>query len=409
MNRQASSFIINCQLSALSGDFFLYFCTPMISPKRARIAIALFFFISGFGFSTWASRIPAIQQNLRLSDAALGSVLFALPLGLMLTLPVTGLLLQRFSSRTIMMAGAILFNLMLSLIGFATGIWQLVIILFFFGSSRNFLNIAMNAQSIGVQALYSRSIITTFHGIWSIAGFAGAAVGSLMVTADISPSYHLLTTGLLLVVLGFFAFPGSIPQPPSSSGGRTSFILPDKALLKFGLISFASMACEGTMYDWSGIYFQKAVHASKDVVTLGYVVYMIAMATGRFVGDKLVGRFGVIAMLKYSGLMIFGGMTLAALFPFPLTAGLGFMLIGFGVSCVVPLVFSIAGKSKAMGTGAAVAAISTVGYFGFLIVPPLIGYISHAAGLRWAFACMSLLGASITVMILLMNKEKQQG
>lgn len=377
----------------------------MNSPARARIAITLFFFVSGFGFSTWASRIPAIQQKLNLSDAELGSVLFALPLGLMLTLPVTGMLLQRFSSRLIMLTGAVLFNFMLSLIGFATTTWQLVAVLFLFGSSRNFLNISMNAQSIGVQALYNRSIITTFHGIWSIAGFAGAAVGSFMVSTDVSPSWHLLISGILLVILSFFAFPGTLPQPPSQSGGKASFILPDKPLLKFGLISFVSMACEGTMYDWSGIYFQKVVHASKDVVTLGYVVYMVAMAAGRFTGDRLVGRFGVRSMLKYSGILIFSGLSLAALFPFPLTAGFGFMLIGLGVSCVVPLIFSMAGKSKTMGTGPAVAAISTVGYFGFLLVPPLIGYISHTAGLRWAFALMALLGCSITFMITRIKQE----
>ncbi|KAA8484408.1 fucose permease [Arcticibacter tournemirensis] len=378
----------------------------MNSPTKARVAITLFFFVSGFGFSTWASRIPAIQQKLDLSDAELGSVLFALPLGLMLTLPVTGFLLQRFSSRLIMLTGAVLFNFMLSLIGFATSTWQLVVVLFLFGSSRNFLNISMNAQSIGVQALYNRSIITTFHGIWSIAGFAGAAVGSFMVSTDVPPSYHLLISGILLVILSFFAFPGTLPQPPSQSGGKASFILPDKSLLKFGLISFVSMACEGTMYDWSGIYFQKVVHASKDVVTLGYVVYMVAMAAGRFTGDRLVGRFGVRSMLKYSGIMIFSGLSMAALFPFPLTAGFGFMLIGLGVSCVVPLIFSMAGKSKAMGTGPAVAAISTVGYFGFLLVPPLIGYISHTAGLRWAFALMALLGCSISFMITRIRQEE---
>lgn len=380
----------------------------MNSAKKARIAIGIFFFISGFGFSSWASRIPAVQQNLGLSDAALGSVLFALPLGLMLTLPVTGFLLQRFSSRAIMAMGAVLFNLMLALIGFAATPWQLVILLFLFGSSRNFLNIAMNAQSIGVQAMYKRSIITTFHGIWSIAGFAGAAVGSMMVSMNIAPSFHLMLSGSLLAILSFVAFPGSLAQPPSKTDERRSFIFPDKGLLKFALISFASMACEGTMYDWSGIYFQKEVHASKSIATLGYVVYMIAMALGRFTGDKLVGRVGIIGMLKYSGTLIFAGMLLAALFPYPIAAGAGFMLIGFGVSCVVPLVFSMAGKSKSMGTGPAVAAVSTVGYFGFLFIPPLTGYISHTVGLRWAFALMAFLGISITIMILQMERHEKQ-
>src|SRR5579872_6952410 len=159
-----------------------------ISPARIRVMVAIFFFVSGFGFSTWASRIPTIQQQLHLNEAQLGAVLFALPVGLMGTLPVTGVLLSRFDSRRIMMIGAVLFNLMLCCIGFVTQAWQLVILLVCFGSSRNLMNISVNAQSIGVQALYDRSIIARFHGIWSLAGFAGAAVGSLMVSFSVSPA-----------------------------------------------------------------------------------------------------------------------------------------------------------------------------------------------------------------------------
>lgn len=380
----------------------------MKSATRARIATALFFFVSGFSFSSWASRIPAIQQKLQLSDASLGSILFALPLGLMLTLPVTGFLLQKYSSRTIMFAGAIMFNIMLALIGFSSEAWMLVIALFFFGSSRNFMNISLNAQSIGVQALYSKSIITTFHGIWSIAGFAGAAVGSLMVGLNVPTSTHLLLSGASMVLVCLLALPGCLPQPPSQKAGGKSFILPDKSLLKFGLISFASMACEGTMYDWSGIYFEKAVNASKEVATLGYVLYMVAMASGRFLGDRMVNRFGINKLLQASGLMIFSGLMIAALLPYALTAGFGFMLTGFGVSCVVPLVFSMAGKMKAMASGSAIASISTVGYFGFLILPPLIGYISHMAGLRWAFALIACLGAFITYMMFKLSKNEVQ-
>jgi MFS family permease len=115
------------------------------SPRKARIATAVFFFVSGFGFSSWASRIPTIQQNLHLSEGQLGGVLFALPAGLMCTLPVTGYLLRRFSSRYIMMTGAVLFNIMLCLVGFAQETWQLIILLFLFGSSRNLFNISVNA------------------------------------------------------------------------------------------------------------------------------------------------------------------------------------------------------------------------------------------------------------------------
>jgi len=369
------------------------------SPGRSRIMVAIFFFVSGFGFSTWASRIPTIQQQLHLNEAQLGVVLFALPIGLMLTLPVTGALLSRFDSRVIMMGGAVLFNLMLCGIGFAARTWELVLGLFCFGASRNLLNISANAQSIGVQALYDRSIIARFHGIWSLAGFGGAALGSLMVSFAISPGWHFLLVGLVLTLLAFYAFPGSLPQAPAAREKRPWFALPDRALAKFGVISFASMACEGTMYDWSGIYFRKAVHTSGKIATVGFVVYMVAMTLGRLTGDRLANRFGIRNMLTYSGLLIGAGLLLSALLPFPLTAGLGFMLTGFGVSCVIPMVFSMAGRSAGMSSGSAIAAVSTVGYFGFLLVPPLVGSVAELAGLRWSFGLIALFGIAITVLV----------
>lgn len=369
------------------------------SPKTYRIATAVFFFISGFGYATWASRIPTLQQKLHLNEAQLGGVLFALPVGLMLTLPITSNLLSRFSSRNVMFVGTVAFNLMLALLGFTNQVWQLVLVLFCFGSSRNLMNISVNAQSVSVQALYNRSIITTFHGIWSMAGFAAAAFGYLMVSNKIPPAYHFMIVGLTLIALSFYFFRNTLNQKPVQQERRPAFVLPDKALIKFGLISFASMACEGTMYDWSGIYFQKEVHATPAIATAGFVVYMIAMTTGRFFGDWLVNKIGIKPMLRYSGLLILTGMLLSALFPIVLIAGLSFILIGFGVACVVPLVFSIAGKSKTLSSGSAIASVSTVGYLGFLMVPPVVGFIAQAASLRWSFVVMAALGAMMVFMV----------
>ena len=375
-------------------------------PKRIRIMVAIFFFVSGFGFATWASRIPTIQQQLHLNNQQLGAVLFALPIGLMGTLPVTGVLLSRFDSRRIMMIGAILFNAMLCVIGFATQTWELVLALFFFGVSRNLLNISVNAQSIGVQTLYDRSIIARFHGIWSLAGMGAAALGSLMVSVSVSPAWHFGVVGLLLTILCGYAYPGSLRQQPAARERRPWFALPDRSLAKYGLISFASMACEGAMFDWSGIYFREAVHASRNVATLGFVIYMVAVTLGRLTGDRLANRFGIRMMLTYSGILIGTGLLLATFLPYPVTAGLGFVLTGFGVSCVIPMVFSMAGRSAGMSSGSAIAAVSTVGYLGFLIVPPVVGYIAQHAGLQGAFGMLAIFGVSISGLVQFAMHEK---
>jgi MFS family permease len=369
--------------------------------------VTIFFFVSGFGFSTWASRIPTIQQELHLNEAQLGAVLFALPIGLMGTLPLTSVLLSRFDSRRIMMIGAMLFNLMLCGIGFANQTWQLVFALVCFGSSRNLLNISVNAQSIGVQALYDRSIIARFHAVWSLAGFGGAAVGSLMVSLAVSPAWHFVTVGILLTACCIYAYPGSLPQRPAPRERRPWFALPDKTLAKYGLISFASMACEGTMFDWSGIYFRKAVGANREIATLGFVAYMTAMTLGRLTGDRLANRFGIRTMLTYSGALIFSGLLMATALPFALTAGFGFILTGFGVSCVIPMVFSMAGRSAGMSSGSAIAAVSTVGYLGFLVVPPLVGSVAQLAGLRSAYGMMAGFGLLITILVRLTLRDER--
>ncbi|HTR29657.1 MAG TPA: MFS transporter [Puia sp.] len=369
--------------------------------------VAIFFFVSGFGFYTWASRIPTIQQELHLNEGQLGVVLFALPIGLMATLPLTGVLLSRFDSRRIMMVGAVSFNLMLCAIGFSTKSWQLAIALIFFGSSRNLMNISANAQSIGVQSLFERPVIARFHGIWSLAGFGGAALGSLMVSLSVSPAWHFFGVGLVLTALCWYAYPGTLPQQPAPRERRPWFALPDKTLAKFGLISFASMACEGTMIDWSGIYLRKAVHTSREVATLGFTTYMIAMTLGRLVGDRFADRHGIRTMLTYSGALIGIGLLISVFLPYPMTAIFGFILTGFGVSCVIPMVFAMAGRSEGMSSGSAIAAVSTVGYLGFLIVPPLVGSVAQLASLRSAYAMMAAFGILITILVRLTLDKRQ--
>ncbi|MBS1661387.1 MAG: MFS transporter, partial [Bacteroidetes bacterium] len=221
-----------------------------------------------------------------------------------------------------------------------------------------------------------------------------------------STGWHFLGVGLVLTACCFYAFPGSLRQQPAARERRPWFALPDKSLVKFGLISFASMACEGAMIDWSGIYFREAVHTTAKAATLGFVVYTIAVTLGRLTGDRLANRLGIRTMLTYSGVLVGAGLLLAAGLPYPVTAGIGFVLIGFGVSCVIPMIFSMAGKSAGMSSGSAIAAVSTVGYLGFLIVPPVLGSIAQHAGLRTAFGLLAVLGFSISGLVQLTLDER---
>jgi MFS family permease len=390
------------------GNFdsiFVCMNTDTVSKRAHRLAVAAFFFIAGLSFASWASRIPDVKARLHLSDAALGGVLFALPVGSMISLPFAGWLVARHGSKKIMTIAATCYPMVLILIGLSAQVWQIVPVVFLFGLLGNLCNIAINTQAVGVEALYGRSIMASFHGIWSLAGFTGAAIGTFMVSKGIIPVYHFLFIAVLSVssvwLIRHFTLAKDAGHPD-----QPLFVKPDGMLLKLGLIAFSCMVCEGTMFDWSGVYFQKVVQVPKEITTLGYAAFMSTMAGGRFVGDWLVTRIGKQRVLQGSGIVIVAGLLTAVLLPQLVPATIGFLLVGFGVSSVVPLVYSAAGKSKAMSPGVALTAVSTIGFLGFLLGPPVVGFMAQAFSLRWSFTLIAALGFCTTILSSLIRWEE---
>ncbi len=366
-------------------------------PRRAsRIAVAALFFLAGLCFSSWASRIPDIQRQLQLNDAELGGVLFALPCGLLVSLPLAGFFVSRFGSRVIVITAGLLYGCCLPLLGLADTTWQLLSGLFLFGLCGNLLNISVNTQAVGVEALYGRTIMASFHGVWSLAGFSGAAIGALMISYGMLPFMHFyIITGIALLIV-LVASRYTLAVDSNKQEKTPLFARPDKSILKLGIIAFCCMTCEGAMFDWSGVYFLKVVRVNQNMIALGYTAFMFSMATGRFIADWLTTKLGIKKILQVSGLIIAGGLGLAVLFPFLVTAIIGFLLVGFGVSSVVPLVYSAAGRSAKLSPGVALAAVSTIGYLGFLFGPPFIGFIAEAVNLRLSFILIALLGLTTT-------------
>ncbi len=371
--------------------------TESITPRAHRLAAAAFFFIAGISFASWASRIPDIKTQLQLSDGGLGGVLLALPIGLMCSLPLSGWLVAKYGSKRMVTVALLGYPLILVAIGLATTVWQLVGILFVFGLFGNLTNISINTQAVGVENMYGRSIMASFHGIWSLAGFSGAALGTLLISLHISPLYHfcIIFAGCMGILFSVrrFAFAND-----ASQASQRIFVKPDKVLWQLGLIAFSCMLCEGTMFDWSGVYFQNVVAVPKELTTLGYTAFMGTMAGGRFIGDRLVTRFGRQRVLQGSGMIITIGLAVSVIFPTIIMATTGFLLVGLGVSSVVPLVYSVAGKSKTLSPGLALAAVSSIGFLGFLLGPPLIGFIAQLSSLSWSFSLIACLGLGTTVL-----------
>ena len=273
----------------------------------------------GMVFASWAVRIPDIKAALHMNDAALGSVLLASPLGEMLSIVPTAWLIARFRSRRVIMLGLVLMPCALLCLALAGSPHWLAAALLGFGFANNMLNISLNAQAVGVETLYGRSIMATFHGMWSLGRVAGCIIGSIVAPLGVAPLPHfaaiLVITLVTLCCLRTWTMPREVRIGAAApESGKRSF-RPDLYLALLGCIALGSMATEGAMYDWSSVYFAQVVQPGESLIRAGYLACMCAMVTGRLLADGLVNRFGVTPVLQLSGLSIAAGLSLALLWP----------------------------------------------------------------------------------------------
>lgn len=367
---------------------------------RIRWAVSLFYFGMGLCFATWASRIPSIKTALHLSDGQLGSILFALPVGQLTMMFFSGKIVTRFGSNRVLLFGILMYVFSLTNIGLASNTWQLVVALYCFGIFGNLSNISINTQGVQTETLYKRPIMSSFHGVWSLAGFTGALVGTAMLSLKIQTYTHfLIVASIVLLLIGFnfkFLVKAKNKIPVVKKKG---FRKRDKTLILLGLIGFCSMSSEGIMFDWSGVYFKDVVKAPETWVILGYTSFMIMMASGRFLGDSLINKFGRRKVMQISGIMISVGLYIAVFFPFLIPSTIAFMIVGLGVSTIIPTLYSIAGKHPTIPTGEALTGVSSISFFGFLLGPPVIGHIAEWFGLRFSFAFIGIFGFIIALMV----------
>jgi MFS family permease len=370
----------------------------MISLKTRRIILSGYFFLTGICFSSWASRIPDIKMQLGLSDGAFGGLLFFLPIGSFLGIPISGSLTAKHGSKKMVTIAAVIYPISLISLGISTNTTQLAICLFLFGMAGNLFNVSVNTQAASLSKLFDKSIVSKFHGFWSLAGFSGGLLGGYFVANAILPLQQFVTVAVLGWIFLFFSRHYLLPGEISSQPVSKMWNKPSPLLLQFGLVALGNMICEGMMFDWSGVYFQKVVRVSEEWRTVGYISFMACMTTGRMFADTLINYWGARKQLMLSGLVVTLGLIIAVSYPNIFVSSIGFMLVGFGVSSVIPTIYGTVGRNAAPGRASIdLASVSSIGFFGFLIGPPIIGFLSQAIGLRWAFLTISLLGISTFV------------
>ncbi|MFP5436293.1 MAG: MFS transporter [Bacteroidia bacterium] len=371
--------------------------TQKYQPVIVRRAVAVLFFMAGLCFSSWASRIATIQEKLSISEGQFGAVLFAMPVGLMLSLPLSGWAVSRFGSRIVVSIALAGYGLALIGLGFMPNMYLLALNIMVFGLCSNAVNISVNAQAVATELLYKRPIMASFHGLWSLAGFIGGGIGTLMIGQEIPPSVHFMLIAVVVIGSIFICWRYLNHDKGTGEKKKSGFAKPDAALITLGLIAFCSMVVEGTMFDWTTIYFKKVIMAKDAMVGAGFTAGMCMMATGRFIADGFSARFGLKRTLQVSGFLSLTGLIMVITLPYLVPAIIGFMLVGAGISSVVPLVYSAAGKSTTMAPGPAIAAVSTISFLGFLVGPPIIGFLAEAFNLRLAFIFVAVMALCVVV------------
>ncbi|MFZ9661137.1 MAG: MFS transporter [Chitinophagaceae bacterium] len=366
--------------------------------SSSRVASGFFFFACGLIFASWAARIPYIKDLFQLNEAELGGVLFMLPLGSFLALPFAGWVVHKFGSKTICFLSALLYALILVGISLAHTVTFLSISLFFFGFMGDILNIAMNTQGLDVQKQMNKPILSSFHAMWSVGAFTGALIGGWALKFHLTINIHYIIIMLLIIILSLIAVKYLLPESDHEDESKPLFAKPDKALWIIGLICLCGTLCEGAMADWSALYYRQIIKDVSKVSTTGFTAYIFFMSVGRFLGDRVIMHLGYRKVIMMDSFLIAGGLLIAVGLAMPWAVLLGFAMAGFGVSTIIPVAYTVAGQSKTMKPSVALAAVSTIGFSGFLIGPPVIGFIANATGLRYALLLVVLLGVVIYFM-----------
>lgn len=363
-----------------------------------RAAISVYFFFLGMVFSTWASRIPDVKDRFSLSEAELGGILFMLPLGALAALPASGWLVQRWGSRKVSAVVLVLYGFFLFTTGISGNLEVLSVSLFLFGMLGNLGNIAMNAQGLAIQQIMGKTILSSLHAMWGLGAFAAAAVSGWMMHLDIEVGAHFAWIGAFASASALLFYFFLVPDPAATGEKQQVFVLPGRGLFLLGLICFCVAMSEGAMADWSSLYYRQVIHAMHTSSTAGYTAFALCMTMGRFAGDRLLQFLTHAQLLRINGLLILSGIFLALVFPVKWVVISGFALVGLGVSSVFPIVYMLAVKSKSMSPSASLAAVSSVGFTGFLLGPPMIGFVAEETGLRMSLWIIAVLGLLIILL-----------
>ncbi|MFJ2660113.1 MFS transporter [Arthrobacter koreensis] len=382
--------------------------TPTVQARRARAAVAVLFLTNGAVFANLVPRYPAIVDHLGLANTQFGLAVAAFPLGALLAGLTAGVLIRRFRSSRVAVAGMVLTSAGIFLAGTSPSWGLLAAGLFTAGAMDAITDVAQNSHGLRVQRLYRRSIINSFHAVWSIGAVLGGLMGTAAAAWNVPLAVHLAVSGTLFSVLAGACYPFLLPGPePEEAGpgaaatttGQPAAFRPH--LLRYGILAaLVLIAMAGTLVEdagssWAALYLVNGLEASTTVAGLGFVALVGAQFAGRLMGDRLVDRFGQRAVAQAGGAVAAAGMGLALAFPSVPGTIIGFAAAGLGVATLVPAAMQSADNLPGLRPGTGLTVVSWLMRLGFLISPPVVGAVADTAGLRAGLLVIPLAGLAV--------------
>lgn len=372
---------------------------PPPEAKRARVAVSTLFFVNGFTYTNVVPWLPVIKNGLGLSNAELGLAIAAMPFGAILTGMLAGPLIHWFGSGRTAVGTSLITLGALPFIALAQNWWMLAAALFVLGSADAWTDSAQNSHGLRVQRRYRRSIINTFHAVWSLAAVAGGLLGATMAGSGVPILWHLGGVMALLVVVNLVVSRMLLPGPENSeredgTNGHdgTRSRIPGKGivlLLMLGVLLMMAGGIEDSAASWGAVYMTSELGAPLFLAAMPFVACQAMMTIGRLLGDRVTDRFGAALVGHAGGLLAAGGLTFALLLPHPVTTIIGFGVMGLGVSTLFPLTLAAAGNVPGVRTGDGVTVVGWLGRAGFLAFPPIVGFLADSVtlgGALWVIA-----------------------
>ncbi len=373
-----------------------------------RIAVKLAFFLNGFIYANWVSRLPRIQEQYEADNGTIGIILLTLSLGAVAAMPFTGWIIIKNGSRKVTLLSVILYCAFLPLISLMPELISLGILFLIAGVITGMLDVAMNAQAVMVEQQYRKPIMTSFHAFFSIGMALGAWCGAFFSDGGFDLVHHFSAIAFLSLLGAFWVSRNLIHDKPDAATKHDGplFQIPNKSLVSIGIIAFCCMMGEGAMSDWTVNYMENIAGSSKTLAPIALSAFATAMTIGRLFGDRVRISFGDPKLIIAGGLLATLGLAVALLFPTPYTVITGCFFVGLGLAAIVPITYSIAGNTKDLPSGVGLAMVTTVGYAGFLFGPPLIGFIADLTNLRVGLTIVILLFIVMTVLGFLRGNNK---